>query len=247
MKTLVSIFVFVLASGFAVFQESWAVCAIDEIDAAHKNSATFYASKKSYSIDITYSSYKGHEALAPYETMQGFYRFDNGRSHTYIQGVHTIVNGTFKMILDTAHKTMVIADAPTTQSNELMQINYENSKQYMTSCKKSVGEFSTVYRMEFSEKVAYSAYSLTFSKDGQMKDITVYYSQDYPSDPKAPNSPRVKPKLKISYGAVVEKISFNPAKEFNLTKYFTEVKGVLKTSTAYNSYQLIDSRSSRKR
>ncbi|HTF05644.1 MAG TPA: hypothetical protein VK826_16570 [Bacteroidia bacterium] len=247
MKSLIAIGSFVLLSAFCAFQEGWVVSSITEVDTAHKNSETFYTGKKSYSIDITYSSFKGHEAVAPYETMQGYYRYDNGRSHSQMQGVHIIVNGNYKMILDTVHKTMIVTDPPSKLSAELMQINYENSKQYITSCKKSPGELITAFKMEFSEQVAYSAYSLSFAKDGQLKDITVFYRKEYPSDSKAPNSPKLKPKLKISYGPVVEKIMFNPAKEFELTKYFTELKGTLKATSAYSTYQVIDSRSSRKR
>jgi hypothetical protein len=230
-----------LFSGFVAFQTNWTTSTMDEVDTAHKNSATYYAAKKKYSMEITYSSFKGHEEIAPYETMQGYYHFDNGKSHSYIQGVHSIVSGNYKLILDSAHKTMVVTDAPNESTGELMQINYENSKQFMTSCKKSSSEVSTMFKMEFSEEVTYSAYALTFSKDGQMKDITVYYRKEYPSDPKQPNSPKLKPKLKISYGLLNEKAVFTP-KEFDLTKYFTESRGVLKATPTYSTYQLIDSR-----
>lgn len=246
MKIFLSGLALVLLSGFTTFQTSWSTATIEEVDAAHTKSATFYSSKKTYSMDITYSSYKGHDAVAPYETMNGYFRFDNGRSHSYIQGVHTIISGVYKMILDTVHKTMVVTDAPSENSNELMQINYANSKQYLTGCKKSESQLSTVYHMEFSEKVSYSAYELTFADNGQMKNITVFYRNEYPSDPQQPKSAKVKPKLKITYGPVTEKVTFSASTEFSLTKYFSESKGTLALTPAFKGFQLIDSRLKKK-
>jgi hypothetical protein len=232
---------------FTIVQQNWTSCKIDEVDAAHKKSDEFYAALKTYTMKLTYSSFKGHESILPYESSEGYYRYDNGRSHTYVQGIHTYVGDKYKLIVDSARKTMVVTDKPTELSSELMQINYTNSKLYMTGTSKQVTNVATVYKMDFNDQVTYSSYSLSFATSGQLSDITVFYRKEYPSDPKSPGAPKLKPKLKVAFGVPNEKVTFNANTEFNLTRFFTESKGNLKATAAYSSYQLIDSRTSRKR
>lgn len=254
MKTLlktvsvVTIAFAVLANlAFIGFQQGWENCSIGEVDLAHARSEQFYSGLKTYSMSLTYSSYKGHDAVSPYESSNGYYYYDNGRSHTYAQGVHTYIGDKYKLILDSVRKTIIVTDKPTSLSSELMQINYANSKQYMTRTSKQIQGTATSYRMDFNEQVAYSSYTLAFAKSGQLTDITVFYRKEYPSDPKTPGSPKLKPKLKVAFGIPNDKVQFNAKKEFDLSQFVTDTKGALKLTASYSTYQLIDSRTSRKR
>jgi hypothetical protein len=212
-----------------------------EYDKVTKRSGDFYDSKKHYAVRITHTSYRGHDVVTPYETREGYYRFDNGSYHSLLLGVHTIQNKKYRIVIDTVAKTMLVGDPVAKRADEISEINYANSmkdvKRFL-SCAVAAG---VRYRLEYNEKPMYEAYETKFNTSGMMTEMTVFYRKQYAINPNDANSPKAKPKLKITWSDLNEKVVF-ATDEFSSEKYFTEVNKKLTPTSKYKGYRITDVR-----
>ncbi len=212
-----------------------------EYDKVTKRSGDFYDGKNHYSVKVTHTSYRGHDAVTPYETREGYYRFDNGSYHSLLLGVHTIQNRKYRIVIDTVAKTMLVGDPVAKRADEISEINYANSmkdvKRFL-SCAVGTG---VRYRLEYNEKPMYEAYETEFDSKGMMTEMTILYRKEYAINPNDQNSPKAKPKLKITWSDLNEKNVF-AADEFSSEKYFTEVNKKLTPTPKYKGYRITDVR-----
>ena len=230
---------FLLAASFT--GEVWNTITVKEYDAAMSKMEQFYSSKKTYSLKVTHASFKGHDTEVPYDVSSGYFHFDRGNYHSFLLGIHTIQNQKYKVVVDSINRCITVSDPDAASTKELMRINYVNSSQYVVAYKEAKTEQGEKYKLDFNEQPAYSAYTIIIGEDGQMKEMNVYYRKEYPSDNNNPSSPKVKPRLRISYSGFTEVSGFSQD-EFQTDRYFREEKKVLKAAPAFAQWKLVDAR-----
>ena len=220
---------------------TWKETTQQDYDAVTKKSGDFYDKKKHYSVKVTHTSYRGHDAVVAYEMQEGYYRYDNGSYHSLLMGIHTIQNKTYRVVIDTMAKSIQVGDPIAKRADEISEINYSNSmkdvKRFL-SCAVGTG---VRYRLEYNEKPTYESYETQFNQDGMMTEMTVFYRKEYPLNPSDPNSAKAKPKLQITWTELNEKAVF-AADEFSTEKYFTVVNNKLTPAAKYKAYRIADVR-----
>ncbi|MEO5645216.1 MAG: hypothetical protein ABIS12_17980 [Bacteroidia bacterium] len=222
---------------------AWTTITQAEYTVAMDKMNEFYTVNDHYSVRISYSSFRGHESEVPYETSNGIYICDKNKYYSQLLGTRTIQNEKIKIVIDSLHKSITVANPEENESgNEMKKINYENSKQYITAYKTAPIANGKLYRIECNPTPSYSAYVLDLSNDGFLRELIVYYKNEYPIDPTNATSAKAKAKLKISYSGFDSKTAFDPARVFSTAKYITETSGKLTLTKAYSSYRLFDNR-----
>jgi hypothetical protein len=220
---------------------AWTDISQKEFDAAMKSSGDFYKDKEHYSVKVVHTSYRGHESVTPYEQINGYYRYDHGLYHSFLTGVHTIQNNKYRIVIDTVANSILVGDPIAKRADEISEINYFNSmkdvKRFL-SCAVGTG---VRYRLEYNQKPLYEAYETEFSTNGMMIEMTIFYRKEYAINPNDANSPKAKPKLKITWTEFSEKTVF-AADEFSTQKYFTESNGKLTPTPKYKGYRITDVR-----
>lgn len=219
----------------------WKIITVKEYDLEMEKVDKFYAAKKKYSVTVTHATYKGHDSEIPYQQSTGYFHYENGKYHSWLLGIHTLSDGKYKVVVDSLNKMLIVSDADSKTTDELMHLNYTNSAKYIVSCKQSKTEEGEKFKLDFNEVPSYTSYLLRIAESGEIRGLTVYYRTEYPSDAKDPNSIKVKPKLSISYSDFTDKPSFSIS-EFSSAKYFTVEKNIIKPTSAYTKYQISDAR-----
>lgn len=210
-------------------------------DAATKRSTEFYEGKGHYSVKVVHTSYRGHDAISAYEQTDGFYRFDHGSYHSYLAGMHTIQNKKYRVVIDTAAKSILVGDLLSNKADDVSEINYKNSMLDVNKFLKCPIGTADRYRLEYNEKPLYEAYETELNAEGMMTEMVVFYRKEYPLNPQDNNSAKAKPKLMITWSEFNVKAVF-AADEFSTDKYFIETNGKLTLTSAYRAYRLTDVR-----
>jgi hypothetical protein len=223
----------------------WTIITAKEYDVEMKKVEKFYTEKKKYAVNVTHATYKGHDSEIPYQQSTGYFHYENGKYHSWLLGVHTMQDEKYKVVVDSINKILIVSDPDSKTTNELMQLNYTNSERYLVSCKQSKTEKGEKFKLDFNEVPSYSSYLLSIEDDGEIKGLTVYYRAEYASDPQNSASPKVKPKLSISYSGFTDTPAFR-SNEFSTAQYFTIENNILKPASSYSAYRIVDARFSKK-
>lgn len=223
----------------------WTSITVKEYDAVMKKVEVFYKGKKKYAVNVTHATYKGHDSEVPYQQSTGYFHYEGGKYHSWLLGIHTIYDGKHKVVVDSVNKMIIVSDPDSKSTDELMHLNYTNSAKYLIACKQCKTEQGEKFKLDFNEVPAYNSYLLRLAESGEIQGITVYYRTEYPSDSKDPDSPKVKPKLSINYSGFTSTPGFSSG-EFSTAKYITIEKNKIKSTPAYSSYRVADSRISAK-
>lgn len=244
MKRVLSICTLVVAyaliSAFFV-GVTWSVIEKADFDSAIETMSQFYQKNRKFSENVTDRSYKGWDAVTPYETQTGYYECDNNKFHSYLMGIHTIQDDNYRITIDTSEKLIVVTDVAPISGEDVAQLSYKNSLTNATAYKSATTANGTIYRAEFNAIPSYSAYNLDVATNGQLRSMVIYYRDEFPINPKDQTSQKVKPKLEVAFTNFKTNSSFG-AKEFDTGKYITLNGKALQLTTAYSTYQLTDAR-----
>lgn len=202
---------------------------------------SFYRAQKNYEVYITHASYRGHDALAPYETSFGKSIVMGENSYHGVLGIHTIQTPKFKIIIDSTSKLLFLENNSTAKANDLPSFAELNVQQYMTGYKKAQRNNQLLLHVDYSSGPSYEAHELHLSPQGRIEQVTVYYRKAHSIDPQNPNAPKVKPKLVVKYDRFSTKVN-PPSTLFTASTYFRENKGGATPAPAYNGWEFHDLR-----
>jgi isocitrate dehydrogenase kinase/phosphatase len=98
------------------------------------------------------------------------------------------------------------------------------------------------YRIEFAGSTTISHYEFIFTHDGLLKEMISYYSQEIQKDEDDKNSPKVKPRISISFSAYKITPVLNYKEEFDESRYFTQINNRLIPAERYKRFKISDQR-----
>lgn len=218
----------------------WKEISKDELVKALKEVDNQYRSLETYSLTVTHASYKDYTASVPADKATGYFIKDKNNYHSFLLGIHTIQNSRIKVVADTSSKVIILANPDKVMSNAFSQADLEAGLKACRLVKVIELNKEKTYRMEFAENYPFTAYEMKLSKDGLVKELVMFYNRSVQTDPDDKNSPKVKPRVVISFSG------FNKdavaKSEFDETRYVAIAAGQVKLAEKYRTFKVLDQR-----
>lgn len=221
---------------------AWEEISKDRLAKVFEQMSNWYKANTNYMVNVTHASYQTHSATVPYEKSTGFFKKENENYHSFLLGIHTIQNLSYKVVLDTVNKVMMVANIDKSIWNLYTFDDYKYSLKTCTLVQQMSINTDKKYRITYQEGYPLEQYEFLMANDGSLKEIVMYYRKKIPKDPDNPNSEKVKPRLSISFSAY-KKVQPNPnGDEFDEKKYFSDKGNKLVPTKKYQGFTLSDQR-----
>lgn len=201
---------------------------------------TQYSSKKFIQFNAVYNLYKNHDAKTIYQSYKGEY-LKNLSNEVYLKINTTEYYLKSKISTQINHdEKLILVTNPGKIKKEEFNIS-ELLKWF------NIGRFKdkkTYWEIELLGKqgssLPYGRIILNIGKDFYIQKQVFYYSTaiDFSNDYSKPDTRT--PRLEIIYSKHSNAVI--PNEKFNFSKYFTLAGNIIKLSTKYNNYQVIDQR-----
>ncbi len=196
----------------------------------------YMQSLSQYQATITDASYPDYTTELFHEKNTGYIKRAGQKFHNYLLGIHTIQNGTCRLVIDTAKKVLVVAD-PLESINDVLSDTVYNY--FMKVCSKiriaHTGN-QTYYRLEFKDPYPLSFYTMTI-KDSLVEKIVMYYRNEVKV-----NNRSGKPRLEMTFDKWKTSID-DTQKAFDINNYvFRKGREYCLTASYKGKYKLLDER-----
>lgn len=251
MKQLIKItgFAFVVTSIAFTSDLNWKNITREEFEKVKSLLENFYSKNTTLSMTVTHASYKNYTTEIPHEQVAGYFRMNKNNYHSFLMGVEAIQNEKFKISVDSSQKLILVANPDNLGKEggikEMMKFNYELSRSQITAYKIAEVKGGKIHRVEFTQKLPYTAYEMDISEEGLLRKLVIYYRNEYPSDIEDEQSPKTKPRLSITFSEV-SKVPVFSKDEFDHNKYITISDKKILPSTQFSGYKVADLRVSEK-
>lgn len=199
-----------------------------------KNTAT-------YSLTITHASYEDHKTIVPVEKSVGYFKKDKNNYHSFLLGMHTIQNSNYKIVVDSSEKILMVANPDQLVWNTYTLDDYTYILKNCATIRVTDSGTDKKYRMDFDKEANISSYEFLFNQDGLLKEVVSYYNEEVKKDDDE-NSPKVKPRISITFSEYKKNPVLNYKEEFDESKYITKKNDKLIPAEAYKDYKFSDQR-----
>lgn len=200
-----------------------------------------YARAKNVSMKIHYRLYQDYSTAVPFEDKTGTYIRQGQNYFSQLLGITTIQNGSTKLSVSDAEKTIIVSDADrkiAAPSNVMIDSLIKRcSKVEFTD----LGEGRKLYRLRF-EKTAFFEYDmidLQFGSNYFIEKIVLFYREAVVLDETAGKMKKEKPKLEISYS----EINTQPvvaADQFSEAKYIRRSGKTVLPAAAFKNWKVLN-------
>jgi hypothetical protein len=225
------------------FTGNWETITRNDFDKVMGQVGAYFDKHSTYSVNVTHASYKGYEALSPFDKMNGFYKKDGNNYSSLLLGIRTIQGPKLRVVIDSLKRSIMVTEPVTFKNSDLTVVNYEYASSYVISYKEMSTTTGTLYRVEFNDSLPrYAAYEIEVTKNNIIRDIVIYFRDSYSVDMSRPNAPKTHPKVRIDFENFNDKAVFTP-EEFDVSKYvMLRGNDLVITGAAYKNYRLVDAR-----
>lgn len=198
-----------------------------------------YENMKTYSMQLTYISYKDSVTQEVSDRSVGFYKKDKQHYHSYIMENRTIQNDQYKFVVDEYNK-MIIVSKPDSIASSGLGIGTANlNTSAIAFVKKTIINGENRYRIEYENGLDITAIEYIISKEGLIKEISMFYNRSIIGE--KGNVEVINPRVVMTFTSVSKK--FTPDKqEFDHLKYFTEKDNKLYPASEFSNYEIYDYR-----
>ncbi|MEP6793777.1 MAG: hypothetical protein ABJB16_05580 [Saprospiraceae bacterium] len=203
---------------------------------------TWHVLHTDYTITITHASFENYTTTIPYEKSTGYYRKVNDSYHSFLLGIHTIQNEKYKIILDTAGQTLMVANIDHSIWSAYTIEDYGYLLKACVATKVLNSGMDNRYRLEYGEGYPLDSYEMLVSGEGFLKEMVWYYRTDVPKDIDNEDSEKTKPRLSITFSSFKKYQHVIADDEFDFTKYFKVVGNKLIPVGKYKDFTLSDQR-----
>lgn len=220
----------------------WESISKDKMAKVFEQTSSWFKNTSHYSVNVTHASFETWSKTVPFEKSTGYFKKEAENYHSFILGIHTIQNSKYKIVLDTANKTMIVASVGKSIWNAYTLEDYQYTLKSCTSIKMTNFGKDKKYRLEYGEGYPLERYELLVANDGLIKEVTMYYSKKIPRNPDDENSEKVKPRLNITFTGYKKAPSGTDDNEFDENRYFIKKGNKLLPAKRYQNYTLSDQR-----
>ena len=236
-----------LVISFLAFQTqgglTWKPLSKKDAGKIFERTSAIFREMDSYTLRVSQCSYTDYQAMHEYEKQSGYFKKSGANYHSFLLGIHTIQNKKYKVVLDTASKTICLNNPDHAMESGMNQQQYSLMLNHFESLKVSDGLQEKHLRIEYPEGDPFHAAEITLGNDTLVKEINYYYSHAVHSDPNDKNSAKNKPRVKITFSDFKKNQKLNYSEEFDESKYVVLAAGTKPQLTAkYKNYRLRDQR-----
>jgi hypothetical protein len=193
-----------------------------------------------YSVNITHTSYIGYSNTVPHEQLKGYAIVHGNFYHSSLLGIETIQNSTYKVVIDTADKTMIVCypdywnsaihDLPDSASLRLVGSSYIRKHDNLLSIR---FEYKLGCKLEREE--------ITIDNDYKLNEVAFYFSQGTYDETTEQND-NEKPKVVATYSEYKLKNVVTES-DFDTENYIIAGdSNKLVLAIPYSDFELLDSR-----
>lgn len=204
---------------------------LEEVNAQFKN-------MQSYSLNVTHASFEDYTTVIPYERMQGYFKKDKQRYHSFLLGIHTIQNTECKVVIDSARSTISVSDPSSAFENTLTSNDYSTLLKLCSGLKKAEEGKQMLYRLEFPKENTVGMYEFNIGQGSLLNRMAIYYNKEI----KRENGTVTKPRMEIKFSEWKTAPVFS-GDDFNQAKYVIKKGNTYVLSASYaGTYKLLDQR-----
>ncbi len=127
-------------------------------------------------LNVTESSFEDYSSSIYHDRSEGYFKRDKYEYSSYILGVYTIQDNTCRIVIDSAKKTIMVADPTKSIDPSFSAMDTKSLFKMCTHAEIAKSEKYTYYRLEFSEGYAFTSYEMTI-KDSLPVKVVLYYSK----------------------------------------------------------------------
>ncbi|MNK30910.1 hypothetical protein D3C87_493330 [compost metagenome] len=199
-----------------------------------------YSSSKSIQYNAIYNLYKNHEAKTIYQSYKGEY-LKNPNNEVYLKINTTEYYLSSKTNTQINHdEKLILVTNPGKIKKEEFNITELLKWFNMGSFKDKKTHWEVELLGKKGSSLPYGKIILIIGKDFYIQKQVFYYSTaiDFSNDYSKPDIKA--PRLEIIYSK--HSNDAIPAEKFNFSKYFTLTGNIVKLSSKYNNYQVVDQR-----
>lgn len=235
-------FVFLLcATSISAQTEKWQYVGRTDMAKIFEQMNNWFKNTPTYSLTITHASFEDYKTDVPVEKAVGYFKKDKNNYHSFLMGMHTIQNSTYKIVVDSSEKILMAADPDQLEWNTYTLDDYTLILKSCSTIKVTDKGTDKKYRMDFDGSASIGAYEFLFSQDGFLKEVVSYYNEEIKKNDDE-NSAKVKPRISITFSEYKKNPALNYKEEFDESKYFISKNNKLIPAEAYKDYKFSDQR-----
>lgn len=201
----------------------------------------WFKNTPAYSMKVTHASYENYTTTVPADRAVGYFKKDKNNYHSFLIGIHTIQNNDYKIVIDTAQKIMLVASPDQLVWNSYTTDNYIYLLQECSAIKVTTIGTDKKYRLEYKEGPL-ACYEIVVDADGLLKEVVSFYAKAIKKDENDKNSPKVKPRIVITFSGYEKKPVFNYKKDFDESCYFIKKGSKVIPVERYKKFKFSDQR-----
>jgi len=195
-----------------------------------------------YSLSVTHASYESYKTTIPVEKAAGYFKKNKNNYHSFLIGIHTIQNKTYKIVIDSSEKIILVANPDKLIWNTYTTSDYDTLLKTCATIKVTTVGNDKLYRMDFNSESPIAWYEFLINPNGLPKEIVWYYNQEIKKDEEDEASEKVKPRVSITFSNYNSSAVLDYNKEFNEGIYFTNTNNKISLTEKYKNYKLNDQR-----
>ena len=228
---------FISFTSFAI--QEWSEKTATEANQLLLNVQEFFVKTNSYEVTITYQSFTGDLNTKPFESSIGFLKKKGEKIHMYNFGKRVIQDDKLRVTVDSTFQIIQVGNKLKNQTMGLDRLEGA-LKDQIQKVKYRITERGSDWQIYFKEEAVLELYQISVSKDYSPIEVLMVQRKEHAIEGDAKGR-TAKPKVLIRYSNYKKNTNISD-QQFTYDKYITIEKGKVASTKAYNSYQLIDTR-----
>jgi len=221
---------------------AWEEVSKDKMAKIFTGMSDWFKQTTNYAVTVTHASFESHLTPVYYEKSTGYFKKEGENYHSFLLGIHSFQIAPYKIMLDTANRTMLVSNI---EQSIWAAYTLEDYTYQLNSCMSiKAANFGSdkKYRLEYGENYPLERYEFVTGSDGALKELVMYYRKAVPKDPENEQSEKVKPRLSITFSGYKKGPPGRNAREFDTGNFFTKSGNKLAPAGKYRNFKLIDQR-----
>lgn len=200
-----------------------------------------YNDKSSMEYDCTYELFKDHKSDVVTESYKGFFYRNGSKVYQKIDETEFIYTNDFFLQISNSEKLIALSQ-PQKLISTPVDLDLALKSCSKTELEEKDGYFAVTLIIKNSSDLPFSVVKMRIDKKKYfLERLDVYYSDMSDFSEEFNKSDQQRPHLKITF--TEPKLNPKQANYFELDRYFSKnSSGIMKLTTKYEGYQLIDNR-----
>jgi hypothetical protein len=226
-------------SGFVQKTGDSQIISTEEYDRIISRAEDFFK-KGPCSVQYKIASFSSHEAKQVHDAQEGKAVLNGNDYYSDFLGLQSLQNKKYRIVIDSATRSISVANASTADAYKPLTENYKLFKTYFKTIQKTNTDNGFSLELVFKEKLKIKKMVMDFAENGFLKKATTYLNAEVGGG--SDQSPRYKPRIETSFYGYKKEDAAKCNAYFDETRYITVSSGKIKPAAAYSHYTIKDTR-----